>query len=438
MINQLNPYPAYKSSGIDWLGNIPNHWKLDRVRYLFNYEKGKKASELTLEYISNNVGNYPVFSGQTENEGLMGFINSYEFSFPSPIVIVTTVGARAMTTKLINGKFSLSQNCAIIRPVDDNIDIRFFYYQFQVLFAYEKANISLIMQPSLRFADLNRYSIVLPPLPEQKAIAAFLDHQTAKIDALIAKLERLVELLQEKRTALISQAVTKGLDPSVPMKDSGIEWLKQTQENWSLVKIKHHFYVKGRIGWKGLRSTEFIDDGPFLVTGTDFYDGVINWDSCYHVSQERYDEDSFIQLRNGDILITKDGTIGKVALVSNLIGSATLNSGVFVIRPIIDGISPNFVFWVFHSSIFSNFIDLLKLGSTIQHLYQKNFNEFSFTIPPIEEQNRISTYLSQKTNDTDDLNSKVLLLIEGFYSLKETFITCAVTGKIDVREHDRS
>src|SRR5690606_17443865 len=142
--------------------------------------------------------------------------------------------------------------------------------------------------------------------------------------------------------------------------------------------------VKGRIGWKGLRSDEFLEESDgFVVTGTDFKNGRIQWETCYQIPQARYDEDPFIQLREGDILITKDGTIGKIAVVENMPKIATLNSGVFVTRPYGDDYAPEFMYWLLVSEIFVSFYDYNKSGSTIQHLYQNIFNEFKFPVPPI-------------------------------------------------------
>ena len=116
-------------------------------------------------------------------------------------------------------------------------------------------------------------------------------------------------------------------------KDSGVEWIGEIPEHWGNSKIKYNTYVKGRIGWQGLTTSEYIDEGPFLVTGTDFQQGVVDWKTCQHVSGDRYDQDEYIQLQENDLLITKDGTIGKIALAKNLQAKATLNSGVFVTRP---------------------------------------------------------------------------------------------------------
>ncbi|HEU5070422.1 MAG TPA: restriction endonuclease subunit S [Verrucomicrobiae bacterium] len=204
--------PPLKPSALDWLGDIPAHWEVKKLSWLFRYAKGPSAAMLTKEYVADNAGDFPVFSGQTENEGLMGMIDWHEFNFASPVIFVTTVGARAMSTRIVSCKFSLSQNCALIIPRSKNANPRYYEAVLRRLFDYERRSISLIMQPSLRFDDLDKFRVPLPPPEEQAAIAAYLDEETAKLDALVGKVEAAVERLQEYRTALITAAVTGKID----------------------------------------------------------------------------------------------------------------------------------------------------------------------------------------------------------------------------------
>jgi len=208
----LDPSVPLRPSGIPWLGDIPEHWEVRKLRFLFRYAKGGRAAELTKEYIGGNPGPFPVYSGQTEAGGLMGRISWHEFEFLAPVVFVSTVGARAMTTRLVQGQFSLSQNCALIIPRRDDVVLAFFESVFQRLFAYERASISLIMQPSLRFADLNRFFVPHPPHVEQAAIVRFLSQQVAARESAISRLEREIELLREYRTRLVADVVTGKLD----------------------------------------------------------------------------------------------------------------------------------------------------------------------------------------------------------------------------------
>jgi type I restriction enzyme, S subunit len=215
-------------------------------------------------------------------------------------------------------------------------------------------------------------------------------------------------------------------------KESGIEWIGEIPEHWEVKRIKHTTYVKGRIGWKGLRSDEFLEKSDSLVvTGTDFKNGKVNWSTCYEVPQDRYDEDPFIQLKENDLLITKDGTIGKIALVENMPKIATLNSGVFVTRPITDDYITPFMYWALVSDVFKSFYDFNKSGSTIQHLYQNVFNEFKFVCPPLNEQVAIDHYLKTKTEQVDSLINNKQKLIELLKEERTAIINQAVTKGLD-------
>jgi type I restriction enzyme S subunit len=163
---------------------------------------------------------------------------------------------------------------------------------------------------------------------------------------------------------------------------------------WSKTSIIKSSYLRGRIGWQGLRASEFIEEGPFLITGTDFVGGKVRWDSCYHVSEERYIEAEYIHIKDNDVLITKDGTIGKIALVSDCPTKAVLNSGIFLLRCQDGTYDHQFMFHLLNSHIFRKFLEDNLAGSTINHLYQNIFEKFRFPIPDIEEQTQIATILS--------------------------------------------
>lgn len=149
------------------------------------------------------------------------------------------------------------------------------------------------------------------------------------------------------------------------------------------------FSLRARIGWQGLRSDEFKTEGPYLVTGVDFHNGRVDWDDCYHVTEERYAQDKGIQLHEHDLLITKDGTIGKTAVVVDCPEKATLNSGVFVVRAINNEVVPEFLHYVLHSHWFDLFVRNVLTGSTIKHLNQEKFYKFSFEAPDVPTQKKI-------------------------------------------------
>ena len=166
------------------------------------------------------------------------------------------------------------------------------------------------------------------------------------------------------------------------------------------------FSLRARIGWQGLRSDEFKTEGPYLVTGVDFHNGRVDWDDCYHVTEERYAQDKGIQLHEHDLLITKDGTIGKTAVVVDCPEKATLHSGVFVVRAINNEVVPEFLHYVLHSHWFDLFVRNVLTGSTIKHLNQEKFYKFSFEAPDVPTQKKIVEVLESidavidKTRDT--------------------------------------
>lgn len=210
-------------------------------------------------------------------------------------------------------------------------------------------------------------------------------------------------------------------------KDSGVEWIGCYPSDWILSRVKFESYVKARVGWHGLKSDDFTEEGPYLVTGSDFKGPTIQWENCYHCDIERYKQDPYIQLRDGDLLITKDGTIGKVALVTELNGLATLNSGVFVVRPLFENYISRFYFWLLQSSVFTGFVDFNKTGSTIVHLYQDTFVNFKFAMPEVNVQVQIANFLDHETAKIDTLIEQQQQLIQLLKEKRQAVISHAVT-----------
>jgi type I restriction enzyme S subunit len=220
--------------------------------------------------------------------------------------------------------------------------------------------------------------------------------------------------------------------PAYPTyKTSGVEWLGDVPFDWALSKVKYDSYVKARVGWHGLKSDEFTDVGPYLVTGSDFKNRTVEWASCYHCTNERFEQDKYIQLEEGDLLITKDGTIGKLILVEGLPGKATLNSGIFVVRPLLKKYSTRFYFWIMQSSVFHEFIGLNKTGSTIIHLYQETFESLPYALPPLAEQVQIARFLDHETARIDSLIEEQQRLIELLKEKRQAEISQAVTKGLD-------
>jgi len=441
-MSKFKRYERYKDSGIEWIGEIPEEWTSLKVSWIFNIiGSGTTPFSSNLDYYDGDIpwvntgdlnDDYLYKTSKMVTDLALNECSALKF-YPINTLLIAMYGATI--GKLSITKIVATTNqacCALAQP--KKASIKFIFYWF---LANRDHIISMAYgggQPNISQNLIKSLRIPLPEKHEQKAIANFLDQKTAEIDGLIADKEKLIELLQEKRQAIISEAVTKGLNPNVRMKDSGIEWIGEIPEHWEVSKIKFTTYVKGRIGWQGLRADEFIDEGPYLVTGTDFVDGLVNWDSCYHISMERYNEAPPIQLRENDLLITKDGTIGKVAIVKNKPKYAILNSGIFVTRPKNSAYLTEFMYWILNSQVFNKFIQYMSLGSTIVHLYQQTFENFSFPITNLNEQKTIAHFLDRKVAEIDGLISDIKLQIQKLKEYRQSLISEAVTGKIDVRE----
>ena len=222
------------------------------------------------------------------------------------------------------------------------------------------------------------------PLPLSDSEQASIAKALGDADDLLYSLD---QLLIKKRS--IKQAAMQELL-------TGKRRLPGFEGEWEMKKLGDTASLKARIGWQGLTTAEYLDSGDFyLVTGTEIEKGRVSWHDCHYVDEARYKQDKFIQLRPRDVLVTKDGTIGKIALVTDLPGPATLNSGIFVIRPTENSFNPEFFYYLLCSQVFSEFLGQLAAGSTINHLYQKDFVSFSYRTPPAnEEQAEIASTLN--------------------------------------------
>ncbi len=215
------------------------------------------------------------------------------------------------------------------------------------------------------------------------------------------------------------------------MKQTGIQWIGEIPSDWNIKRIKYMANLKGRIGWQGLTSDEYQDEGAYLITGVDFADGGIDWENCVHVPMKRWEEAKDIQIQNGDLLITKDGTIGKVAIVSDMPGETSLNSGVLRIMPI-EGYSRRFLYWVIKSDEFWNWFNFRNAGnSTIIHLYQGDFAEFLYAFPDYDEQEAIADFLDEHCGKLDSIIKGLEEQLEKLKKHKKSLLYETVTKGLD-------
>jgi len=215
------------------------------------------------------------------------------------------------------------------------------------------------------------------------------------------------------------------------MKPSGITWIGEVPESWNLLKLKYFSYLKGRIGWQGLTADEFIDEGPYLITGTDFENGRIQFDRSYHISEARYAQAPEIQLQIGDLLVTKDGTVGKMAYVDELPDKASLNSHLLLIRPLEGKYHNRFLFWLMSSSVFTGYTEYSQDGTIMASLSQEKIGNFLAYFPGLEEQCAIADFLDAQCTKIDSVIADIEKQIETLQKYKKSLITEAVTKGLD-------
>ena len=204
----LDPNVEMKDSGVEWIGEIPKHWEFRKLKDHYSYKKGSMGQKLTSSFIDENPGEYPVYSGQTSNNGILGTWNEFEFNFDVDVIFCTTVGAKLMTTRVLSGKFSLSQNCLIMIPKHNSILSSFINYFLMYDFDIRRDLLPSILQPSLRMEDLDQYWIPVPPLEEQIKIVNYVSEYWISFEETITKLKHKIDLLKEYRQSLISSVVT--------------------------------------------------------------------------------------------------------------------------------------------------------------------------------------------------------------------------------------
>jgi len=218
-------------------------------------------------------------------------------------------------------------------------------------------------------------------------------------------------------------------------KPSGIEWIGEIPSHWEVKKFGSISYMKGRIGWQGLKQAEFTSnpEDPFLITGMNFHDGKIRWDEVYHILEERYNEAPEIQLKESDVLFTKDGTIGKLLFVDSIPypHKASLNSHLLVLRPLNDSYKPRFLYYQLKSLPFKHHVELTKTGTTFYGITQEAMGQYKALVPTPQEQTAIATYLDRKTTEIDELIADKKRLLELYEEEKTAIINQAVTKGIN-------
>lgn len=437
-VRRYKPYTVYKYSGVQWLGEIPAHWEVKRLKHVatWNDEVLPEWTDPALEITYVDISSVDLVLGIVETERL-----TFETA-PSRArrivrdgdVIISTVRTylRAIASiDLPEPNMIVSTGFAVIRP--RAIGSNFTAYGVQASYFVDSvvANSVGVSYPAINSDDLVRLPVICPTDEEQRAIVAFLGHETAKIDALLAKKERLIDLLHEKRTALITRAVTKGLDPDAPMYDSGVEWLAQLPTHWSVRRLKR-ISRQISVGVVVNPSSYISDEGVPFVYGSDIREGGVVAEIPRKMSSEQSALLSKSRLNAGDLVMVRVGAPGVTAVISPDLEGANCASVVIVRRE--NSFDSNWLCYVMNSRIVRYQVALVQYGAAQEQFNVAHAVEFVVPTPPLGEQKEISAFLDRETTRIDDLIANIRKSIDRFNELRTALISAAVTGKIDVRE----
>jgi len=420
-MSRYKAYPAYRDSGVDWFDSLPTKWDVKRISYIAQLQSGDAIVSEQIEA----EGSYAVYGGN----GLRGY--SSNFNLEGDYILIGRQGALCGNINYGSGKFWASEHAVVVYPLFD-VDIKWLGETLRSM-NLNKYNVSAA-QPGLAVTNITCLKIPFPSRDEQEKIAKFLDHETAKIDALIEKQQRLIELLKEKRQAVISCAVTKGLNPNAPMKDSGVEWLGEVPAHWEVATARR-FLLEHK---QGYYSTEdYVDDGVKLLRITDLRDlGEI--DSSNSPRVKRTDALKIFLLRKGDVVFARTGGAGSFGVIPDQHEDLAYASYLIRFRFAHTYISYHYLRFMLASDNFQLAVKENIHGGVNQNLHAEDIKNTFIAVPPIEEQEQISTYLSRQSAKYSHLIAKAESTVELMQERRSALISAAVTGKIDVRDWQAS
>lgn len=417
-------YPKYKDSGVEWLGEVPAHWDVCALKRIVNMQSGEAITAENIE----EAGDYPVFGGN----GLRGYTT--KFTHDGEFVLIGRQGALCGNVNYASGRFWASEHAVVASPID-RLDM---FWLGELLRAMHLNQYSVAAaQPGLSVDLVGRLGITVPPLPEQVAIGTFLCGETSKIDGLVAEQRRLLELLEEKRQAVISHAVTKGLNAGAPMKPSGIEWLGEVPEHWTLKRLKD--VTRQRQGiqmgpFGGMLKNLLTESAAFKLYGqentirNDFQAGS-RW-----LSREHFESLLEYELEPGDIVLTRKGaSIGHCRLVPAGIQRGVIDSDTIRVRLEPTLISVEFAVLLMHEGYLEAAILQQQKGAVLPGLNSSTIANLQIALPPLIEQDRILFWLRQQLEAFDALTAETVRAIDLLQERRAALISAAVTGQIDVR-----
>jgi type I restriction enzyme, S subunit len=413
-------YPSYKESGVDWIGNIPNRWKVKRGKFLLENKKEKNLNlqcENLLCLTLKGVLKKDILS----NEGLRpSDYKKYQIFYPNDLVfkLIDLENIKTSRVGLVSEKGIMSP-VYIRLESKNNYYYKYYYYQYYDLYKKNIYNsLGDGVRSSLSPTDLLEIPLIVPSLPEQKKIVKYLDYKTQIIDKLIDKTKKKIELLKEKRTALINHCVTKGLNPNVEMKDSEVEWIGKIPKEWKIKKLK---YFASLITDKKECNDSDIKISPENVES--FNGRCINLYSEY--------SGMGVPFEPGDILFNKLRLYLVKILLPNYKG---FSMGEMIVIRTNKNVSNKFYFYLFFNQGLIDFLDSQSTGVKVPRVSPEIIMGTYLPFPKPEEQDRIAKYLDDETQKIDTLIDKENKRIKLLQEYRKSLISEVVTGKIDVRD----
>ena len=403
---------------------IPDSWNVEKLEpKVGNVKSGKRLPKGF--YVTDMHTNHPYIRVIDMREG---YVDTSELKYVPDeafsaiqnyriykddiyISVAGTLGIVGQIPVYLDGA-NLTENANRVTNIKCNVKYLMYWLMSSTIQNIISQTQTLGAQPKLALTRIRNFPVILPSIQEQEKIVEVL----SDVDTLITDLQKLIRKKKDIRQGTMQMLVT------------GKKRLNGFDGEWVKINLSKNSKLKARIGWQGLTTAEYLDEGySYLITGTDFKDGQIDWNGCHYVDYNRYEQDPNIQVSNGDLLLTKDGTIGKVAYVADLTRPATLNSGVFLVKPITDAYTAHFMFYVLESSVFKAFLQQLSAGSTINHLYQKDLVKFDLYVPPTkEEQEAIAGILFDMDSDIHRLEKK----LSKYQKIKQGMMEELLTGKV--------
>ncbi len=434
-------YPAYTDSGVAWLGEVPAHWQVKRLKFVADFVSRGNAPDYVddgrVKVVSQAcIQDTGIDLSRVKYDAATDIL-AYKGKLQQDDVLLNSTGTGTLgRVGLFNanddGLYIADGHVTIIRDSAHRFVASYLYYFLQPRQDWITTHLSdgATNQIELNREKLRTILVPFPPLAEQQAIAAFLDREAARIDALIAKQTALLALLAEKRQALISEAVTRGLDPSAPRKDSGIEWLGEVPAHWTVKRLK--FSVSTPIQYGANESGEETDvNFPRFIRITDIDSGVLRDDTFRSLP---YDLAAPYMLADGDMLFARSGaTVGKSFLYRSQLGPACYAG--YLIRARVNRaiLHESFLYYFVNSGEYWNWINNISIQATIQNVSGEKYANLEVPHPPLAEQQAIAAYLDAETARLDALVAKATQAIALLREHRSALISAAVTGQIDVR-----